>query len=400
MTSRRNRIVEHRIVKGRDLLPNPANWRTHPPDQRAATTAVLDRLGYVDELKVVDTPDGLMLMDGHLRADIGAGDDIPIAIVDLTPEEQVLFLATFDPLAAMAITDHPAFEALAETIAQDDDVLMRLLEGVREHDSPLVLGGRVERDQHSTAEKVKLVESPDYVPVTKGGQVWQLGDHRLMCGDATSAEDVARLMDQGKATCVFTDPPYMIMGSSTGAKSDPAISRPFFRAMWVAISAIAPTDVYVCCDWRSFPTIQVEAHGWDVKDIIVWDKQSGGLGKPYRRRHEFLMFARRASSDTKMFGRTSKGPAITDDDVWAFPRDTQHKEHNAQKPVPLVERALSNSTATGDVVADPFVGSGTTIIAAHNLGRRCYAMEIEPRYCDVVIQRWEAYTGAKAELLG
>ena len=98
-TPRRNRIIDHRVVKGRDLLPNPANWRTHPPQQRAATTAVLDRLGYVDELKVVVVPDGLLLLDGHLRADIGADDEIPIVVVDLDPDEQRIFLATYDPLA-------------------------------------------------------------------------------------------------------------------------------------------------------------------------------------------------------------------------------------------------------------------------------------------------------------
>jgi DNA modification methylase len=224
---------------------------------------------------------------------------------------------------------------------------------------------------------------------TERGQVWEIGRHRLMCGDSTNAEDVARLMGGEKAQACVTDPPFAIMGSSTGAKNDPSLIRPFFRLFWKAIVASGAHDVYMFCDWRSYPTVHQEANGWDIKDVIVWDKQSGGLGNPYRRRHEFIVFARPAASDTRMSGRSVGGVSITDDDVWPCPR-VESKEHNAEKPLPLVCRCIENSTAPDDAVFEPCSGAGTTIAAAEQLGRICYAMEIEPKYVAVALERMSA----------
>jgi DNA modification methylase len=187
------------------------------------------------------------------------------------------------------------------------------------------------------------------------------------------------------------------MGSSTGAKNDPSLIRPFFRMFWQSIRSTGAFDVYMFCDWRSFPTIHNEAEGWDIKDVIVWDKKSGGLGNPYRRRHEFIVFARPATSDKKMMGKVVGGVSITDDDVWPCER-VSDKEHNAQKPIPIVARCIKNSTPSRGLVFEPCGGSGTTLIAAEQLGRKCYGMEISPAYCDVIVKRWETLTGRKAEL--
>lgn len=233
---------------------------------------------------------------------------------------------------------------------------------------------------------------------TKPGDVWLCGKHRVMCGDSTKPEDVARLMAGGKADAVVTDPPYMIMGSSTGAKSDPSISRPFFRLMWQTFRAVGAFDVYVCCDWRSYPTLVAEAVGYDMKAVIVWDKGSGGFGNPYRRRHEWIVFARPAASEVKMFDRSGAGGcSITDDDVWQSGR-AKDKQHNAAKPVDIIGRAVNNSTKEGGIVADPFLGSGTTLIACEKLGRVCMGCDIEPKYVDVAVKRWQDFTGRRAVL--
>jgi DNA modification methylase len=230
------------------------------------------------------------------------------------------------------------------------------------------------------------------------GQLWELGDHRLLCGDSTKAEDVKKLMEGEKAAAAVTDPPFAIMGSSTGAKNDASLIRPFFRIFWQAIEASGANDVYMFCDWRSFPTIHQEAKAYDIKDVIVWDKQSGGLGNPYRRRHEFIVFARPAASDKVMFKKTTSCRSITDDDVWPQARVTE-KEHNAQKPIPIVGRCIENSTDAGELVFEPCSGSGTTLIACEQLGRKCRAIEISPAYVAVALQRWADATGKTPKLV-
>jgi len=223
--------------------------------------------------------------------------------------------------------------------------------------------------------------------------------HKLICGDCTDAEVVERLMDGEKTGMVFTDPPYAIYGSSTGVKNDANMIVPFFREVWSFIRSVYPHDIYMCCDWRSYPIIEKTISGFVIKDVIIWDKGSGGLGNPYRRRHEFLLFARRAQHDVKMFGQGGAGEmSITDDDVWQFPR-VENKSHGAEKPVELVERAVINSSEIGHSVTDPFLGSGTTLIACERLNRKCRAVEISPAYVAVALERWAEMTGKEPELL-
>ena len=321
--------------------------------------------------------------------------DVPVAWVDVDDEQELRILIADNRTTRLGIDNEASLtELLAELAATptglagtgfDGDDLDALISSV------------------TGADKAELLTDPDDVPEDaptrcNPGDLWLLGDHRLLCGDSTKADDVGRLMDGAKADACVTDPPFAIMGSSTGAKNDPSLIRPFFRMFWNAIKSTGAFDVYMFCDWRSFPTIHQEADGWDIKDVIVWDKKSGGLGNPYRRRHEFIVFARPAISDKKMMGRTVGGCSITDDDVWQCERVSE-KEHNAQKPMPIVARCIANSTDLGGLVLEPCGGSGTTLIAAEQLGRKCYGMEITPKYCDVIIERWERATGKTAVLL-
>ena len=190
----RDRIKELRRVKASELVADARNWRRHPRAQRSALQAMLERVGYVDAVIARDTPEGLVLVDGHLRADLAADSEIPVVVVDIDEQEAGEVLATLDPLAAMAEPDTDALDALVQGLAERaDEALNGLLEEM--HGLP----GNPKPEE-------PLAATPE--PRVQRGQVWQLGRHRVMCGDSTSAEDVARLLDGAKPRLMVTDPPY------------------------------------------------------------------------------------------------------------------------------------------------------------------------------------------------
>ena len=369
----KDRIKELRRVRASELLPHPLNWRQHPKAQFDALSGVLAEIGFADAVIARETPDGLQLINGHLRRSIMGDQTIPVLVVDLDDDEAAKMLITYDPLAALAETNENQLRGLMESVRFEDDRLWNLL-NLLSPSAPV----QPATDPGPAIDKAEELREKWQ---TERGQVWEVGRHRLMCGDC-----LVTLLDLPDIDVVVTDPPYAIMGSSTGAKNDTALITPFFRGLWSHLQDVGPNDVYMCCDWRSYPTIDSESGGWAIKDVIIWDKGSGGLGQPYMRRHEFIVFARRATSDTKMFGRLTPGKKITDDDVWEFARVTE-KSHNAEKPVGLFRRCLENSSEFDGTVYDPFLGSGTTMVAAEQLGRICYGMEIEPKYVAVTLER-------------
>jgi DNA modification methylase len=243
------------------------------------------------------------------------------------------------------------------------------------------------------------------VPVTVEGDVWLLGRHRLMCGDSTSIDAVERLMDGQKADMVFTDPPYALFGNSTGAAvADDKMIRPFFRDIGKAIflSAKQGSHFYSCLDWKSWAAVMdsYAGAGLTVKNMIVWDKGHGALGQAYRSRHELIMFgvcANAGISITKTAAVSSKRQ-ITDVNVWQCPREPKKGMHAALKPQELIKRAVNNSSSSGELVLDLFGGSGSTLIACEDLARDCRMMELDPKYCDVIIKRWQDFTGQQATL--
>jgi len=225
----------------------------------------------------------------------------------------------------------------------------------------------------------------------------------LGCLDATKKEDVERLMNGERADMVFTDPPYAIFGSSTGVGksiADYKMVIPFFRG-WIkniATSVKIYSHLYICCDWRSYPFIftVLDENGFEVKNLIVWDKIIAGLGYFYRQRYELVIVAGFSKTNALRRGRVSQG-AITDENLWQLQRD-EAKKHNASKPLELVERTIKNSSPKeNNIVLDLFGGSGSTLIACEKLNRRCFMMEIEPLYIQVIIDRWETFTNQQAK---
>ena len=261
----------------------------------------------------------------------------------------------------------------------------------------------LEEDTEGLTDPDEVPEVPEE-PTTKPGDLWLLGDHRLLCGDSTKAEDVERLMDGNKADMVFTDPPYALFGNSTGATvADDKMIRPFFRDIAKAmLRACKPAShFYSCLDWKSWSAVldSYTQAGLTAKNMIVWDKGSGALGQSYRSQHELIMFGLVASvgvSITKSLG--VEVGRITDTNVWTIKREQNQGMHSALKPQEVMIRAIKNSSDSHALVLDLFLGSGSTLIACQQTGRKCYGMEVDPKYCDVIVKRWEDFTGKKAEL--
>ena len=218
---------------------------------------------------------------------------------------------------------------------------------------------------------------PPEEPVTKPGDLWILGRHRLLCGDATVVEDVERLMDGKKADMVFTDPPYGLggyagrSGKFNAIKGDDEDVEKFYQCI------PKTKERYIWGNWQVLKTVIQE----QPRDVIVWVKNNFGMGKGYRGQYEICFY----------FGNFDG----SDSDVWQIDKDVNYK-HPTQKPVALAARALKNSSKLEDIVLDLFGGSGSTLIACEQLNRTCYMMEIDPVYCDVIIRRWENFTGQKA----
>jgi DNA modification methylase len=271
--------------------------------------------------------------------------------------------------------------------------------------------GDLEREAQAGAASEP--EAPgDATPATlyvESGDLWQLGDHWLLVGDSTRGEDVARLFAAAgveKADAVVTDPPYAIYGSSTGIGADIAddkMVRPFFESVGRLLAANVRTfgHAYVFTDWRSWPALVDgfrRCGSLAPKNALVWDKGGGGLGSMWAQCYELIGFfvvqppARAMSSNEARGQRTVYRPNIL-----RYSRPVgDEREHNAAKPVELLVELLEASSDVGAVILEPFTGSGSTMVAAQRVGRRVLGLEIEPRFAQVAIERWQRVTGQKA----
>ena len=248
----------------------------------------------------------------------------------------------------------------------------------------------------------------DVEPVCKLGDLYQLGEHRLLCGDATKKEDVDRLMNGNKADMVFTDPPYALFGNSTGVSgiTDDKMVMPFFRQILKTYRNYTKlySHIYMCCDWHS--AFAVESASRDAKltpkNLCIWDKGDGGMGAMYQQCYEMVwFFANSPIQNTTARGTSGERVVNGKPNIWRHKRVTDKgRVHNAQKPVEMMENAIKNSSDLNGLCIDLFLGSGSTLIACEKTNRKCYGMELDPHYCDVIIKRWEDFTGKKAELIG
>lgn len=229
-------------------------------------------------------------------------------------------------------------------------------------------------------------------PITKEGDLYILGNHRLLCGDSTNIQHVEKLMDGNKADMVFTDPPYGIKYQRHIKNKKPSQEMILNDSISLGWLVNLPQGIpsYICTRWDIYPTIydEIKKIG-NIKNVIVWDKESNGMGDlntTFAPSHEFIIYV--ANKSEILHGRRER-------DVWQSVRD--HGLHPTQKPIELIEKAINNHTAKS--ILDFFGGSGSTLIAAERTNRYAYLMELDPKYCDVIVKRWEDFTGNKAKLI-
>jgi len=322
-------------------------------------------------------------------------EEVPvIRAEDLTEQQIKAFRLADNKTAEFAEWD---MELLALELEGLDDIFT----GFNEVEIADILGldnEAQEDDFDVDAEAEKIIE-----PETKPGDVWLLSRHRLMCGDATDPDEVNKLMDNQLADMIFTDPPYNVdyTGKTKDAltiKNDAMEDKNFrnflvaaFKNMVDASKAGAP--IYVChadSEGLTFRSAFKEA-GWDLKQCIIWVKQHFVMGRQdYHWQHEPILYGWKPGAAHKFYGGRNQST------IWQIDRPMASREHPTMKPVNLCAKAIENSSKSGDIIIDFFGGSGSTLIACEQLNRTCYMMELDPIYCEVIIKRWENFTGQKA----
>jgi len=399
----RDRIRELRRVRASQLVPNPRNWRRHPKVQVDALRDLLAEIGYADALLARELADGrLMLIDGHLRAETTPDTEVPVLVCDLTPEEADKVLLTLDPLAALAESDADRIKSLLETVRTDSPAvrdLMRRTAGDRLWE--LIHPHDLKEAELSPERAQELRRKWD----TQSGQLWAIQAHRIICGDAAIESVVSRLWwDNGvRSRLIWTDPPYGVDYASKNAylnRTDRGnrIQRPiandlpgnaaagFRSALEIARGrALAGAACYATVP--SGPLLSdfiaaMNQSGFAFRQSLVWVKQQFVIGlSDYQHRHELILYG----------WLTNGAHYFTDnrtrDSVFEVDKPRLNDLHPTAKPIELIAQMLENSTRPGEVIYDPFMGSGSTAIAAHQLGRVAYGVEIDPLYVAVSLER-------------
>ena len=358
------------------VTPYGKNAKKHPKDQVDKIAKSIDRFGWAQPI-VVDKNNDIIIGHGRLQAAKQLGlDKVPVLQMENLAEDEV---------KALRLADNKLNESEwdMDLVNQELDVLPIDLKTLTGFEDTEVL--EPQEDDFDT--------TPPVEPKSKLGDIYQLGNHRLMCGDSTNIEDVEKLMDGQKADMVFTDPPYGIDYQDTKKKFE-KIKNDAGDPTVLIIDALSPFNycksVYVCCNWRSLDWIikAMDGCGLHPKCCIIWEKETRiqNLDKFFKQ-HEFIVYS-------GPYG----GEKTVDGDVWRLLRETRD-DHPTSKPVELISKAIRYSSIEEGNVVDMFGGSGSTVIACEQMKRRAFIMELEPKYIDVIINRWEKFTGLKAELL-
>lgn len=367
-----NRIVGYTTKSAADLVANPLNFRKHPGKQREAVQASLRELGWI--AAVVENVTTGKLIDGHLRVEEAArrGEEVPVLQVALTEAEERLALATYDPITYMAETDAETLTALLHEVNTGEAALQELLAGLAE-DAGIVTAEPV-RDVEPQVDRAEELRRKWGV---EPGQLWQLGEHRLLCGDCTDAEQVQQVIRNAAISAVVTDPPYGIEFGYDRHDDDPAMWFDLMNRVVPNLRSIAPFVVMPSCGINKLPWWYANhAPDW----LMCWYKGSPGhLSKIGFNDWEAHL----------VWGR----PPRQMHDYWQTQCGFDANGHPCPKPVEYSVWLVERAALRGDCIYEPFSGSGTTLMACEQLKRRCYAMEISPGYVAVALERWATATG-------
>lgn len=369
--------IEYLPIKA--LKPYEKNTRKHQKKDVDNIARSIEKYGMCDAIGIWS--DDNIIVEGHGRMlackQLGM-TEVPCVRLDHLTDEQRREYAI-------------AHNATAELSEWDLDILPDELAELDLSDFDFDFGIEDEEEETEIVEDEAPEVDEDAEPIAKLGDIWQLGRHRLMCGDSTDTATVELLMDGKKADMVFTDPPYNIgyqgVSDKRTIKNDKMTDEDFVDFLE---KALMPCEtMYVCCSWQYSHLFRqaLENIGQKIKAMIVWDKVNPAqhLDK-YFKQHEIIWYCGAFGGEKTLRG-----------DVWQCKRQ-KNTVHPTMKPLELIGMALQDQPKK-KTVYDGFGGSGSTLIACEQLDRTCYMMELDPKYCDVIIKRWETLTGEKAVLL-
>jgi|WetSurMetagenome_2_1015567.scaffolds.fasta_scaffold05447_10 DNA modification methylase len=391
-----------------ELKADPANPRRISDRELEALTRSLSEFGLIDP--IIARKLDRTVIGGHQRLlaarRLGL-ETVPVIYLDITKEKAQLLNVALNKISGDF--DEELLARLLADLAEDPEIDLTL-SGFEEKEIKQLLKGlasREKRDRPETFDLDAALRSAYENPRAKLGDLFHLGEHRVLCGDATKIEDIERLFGGGRAAMAFTDPPYNVALGDHGGKQQgqarrriendamaPEAWETFCRGWASSLLTNVDGALYICMstkEWASVSRALAEAGGhWS--DTIIWEKDRFVLGRSdYQRAYEPIWYGWREGVKHHFAGGRDQG------DVWKIERPSDSPLHPTMKPLPLIERAIENSSQAGNLVLDLFLGSGSTLIACERTGRTCYGMEVDPHYCSMVIARWEAFTGQKAE---
>lgn len=388
--------------KVNELIPYINNSRTHSEEQVNQIVASINEFGFTNPL-LIDEKDNIIAGHGRLMASKKLGmEEVPcIVLKGLTEAQKKAYIIADNKMALNA--------------GWDDELLKIELENLKELDFDLGLTGfdvdeldelfKQDEEEQGIIEDDFDIEPPEE-PKAKLGDIYQLGNHRLMCGDSTSEEDVAKLMNGVKADMVFTDPPYGVSASGGRSQTKDKLGMKAivndelrkddltqFLSNFISIMKYKDgASIYICYPWATQKefTEAILNNNLKIKNCIIWDKKVFGLNgfKGYRPQYEMIYFC--CKDDFEWYGDKAQS------NIWQISREINREEqgnHPTPKPIELIAKALNNSSKQEDIVLDVFGGSGSTLIACEQLNRKCYMMELDEHYVSVIIERYINFTG-------
>lgn len=410
------------VVPISELRPNPRNARKHSKKQIQQLAASFSEFGITSLIAV--GPDNMVLA-GHGRLEaaklLGLSQVRVVRLDHLTEAQRKAFALADNRLGDLSTFDHDLLAAeLREIVSLDQEYTLEL-SGYDGAELDLLLDGPIAAKLDAVADRQPEAAGP---AISQRGDIWLCGGHRLACGDARDPEVYARLMPGERARMVFTDVPYNVaIDGNVGGKGKVArrefvmasgeMSRDEFTAFLME-SHRRMTEVsldgaihFSCIDWRHVGEMSAvgDAVYSELKNIIVWVKDNAGMGSFYRSQHEFIFAFKYGSAphvNNFKLGETGRYRS----NCWSYPgvngfgrgRDEALAMHPTVKNVAMVADAIRDVSRRGEIVLDPFAGSGTTMIAAEKTGRKARLIELDPLYCDAVCRRWAQYSGAAAVL--
>lgn len=388
------------------VIPNPRNPNTHNEKQLELLAKIIGAQGWRTPITVSTNSGFIVRGHGRLKAAQILGlTKVPVDYQDYASEaEEWADLIADNRIAELSEWDMPMLKDMLEEL--DTGALDIELTGFTDEEMERLMTQfhveELEEDDFDAEAAAKNIKEP----VTKPGDIWQLGRHRLMCGDATSFDAVDKLVAGNKVNLIVTDPPYNVdyVGKTKDAlkiKNDKMNGEKFFEFLFDAFSnafmvAADGAPIYIFhadTEGLNFRRALIES-GFKLAQCCVWVKQSMVMGRQdYQWQHEPILYGWKEGAAHKWYSDRKQTT------VWNFNRPSRSKEHPTMKPLDLVAYPIKNSSVANCIVFDSFGGSGSTLIACEQLNRICYTLELDPVYCDVIIQRWETLTGEKAELV-